>query len=257
MRTYILLLIVVIPFASFCQQKKDITTEQHSTEQATGLELYNTALAAYDKESYDSAIVYLTQSLDLIPRKDSFYAQALHMRSFVYTRAGNLEMAVTDLQQLVQLQPATMMYWIDLSYALGEAHRYAECLDRLEQARCIDSSHVSIYLNLSYYSGQSGAYANAIRYAKMGLSLAKDTPLIASLMNNLGYAQAKTGSVRDGLNTISSSLRLWPQNSFAYFNLGRIFLEIQDKEQACANFMKARDLGGIILTEEYIASYCK
>lgn len=64
-------------------------------------------------------------------------------------------------------------------------------------------------------------------------------------------------SLKEGLHTISSSLQFFPQNPFAYFNLGRIYLDIQDKEQACANFQKALDLGGVVLTEEYIARYCK
>jgi hypothetical protein len=87
--------------------------------------------------------------------------------------------------------------------------------------------------------------------------LAKDSVSKASLLNSLGFAQTKLISVEKGLQTIRQSINYRPNNPYAFFNLGLIYLSKKEIEEACKNFSIARQLGGINMTEEYIKEYCK
>jgi tetratricopeptide (TPR) repeat protein len=126
----------------------------------------------------------------------------------------------------------------------------------LRKAFTLDSSNIPILTNLSYYSNQSNKYEDAIKYSLKGLALTKDSVWVASLLNSLGFAQAKSISVERGLQTIRQSISYQPHNPYAFFNLGLIYLDKKEMEEACKNFSIARQLGGINLTAEYIKQYC-
>jgi hypothetical protein len=91
------------------------------------------------------------------------------------------------------------------------------------------------------------------------LVMTKDSVRTGAILNNMGFAQSKAISAEKGLRTVNRSLKFYPDNSFAYFNLGRILLDMNEGEKACSNFIKARELGGYVLpaAEEYIDKYCK
>lgn len=126
----------------------------------------------------------------------------------------------------------------------------------LRKALVLNSSNISILANLSYYSDESGQYADAIKYSKKGLTLTKDSVWMASFLNSLGFAQAKSISVEQGLQTIKQSISYRPNNPYAFFNLGLIYLDKKEIEEACKNFSIAKQLGGINMTAEYIKRYC-
>ncbi len=254
MKKYVYLILLVILYISSCQHRK--TTDQQE-EKISGVEYYNKAVSEYEKGSYDSVVMLLNKAVALIPKNDTLYPLLLSSRSASYMNIGKLDSAIKDLEQLVKDRPREIGYVVNLSNLFGQEHRYTECIATLEKAKSMDSSNVLVYMNLAYFSGESGDYANAIKYAERGLKKTKDSIWTGALLNNLGFAQSKSISAAEGLQTVNRSLKFYPGNSFAYFNLGRISLDMNDKENACSYFIKARDLGGVVLTEEYIENYCK
>jgi tetratricopeptide (TPR) repeat protein len=259
MKTYFILLLLVVPAISSCQDSKRAGKINLAKDAAARLEYYNKGLSEYENNSFASAISALNNALEITYREDSLYSMILFLRSGSYMKTDKLDSAIMDLELLVQSKPGDINYLINLSYLYGETHRFPESIATLEKAKTIDDSNLSIYSNLAYYSAEAGAYDNAVKYAEKGLTLTKDkdSVSIGALLNNLGFAQSKVVSIQKGFQTIAKSISFFPRNPFAYFNMGRIFLDIHEKEKACSNFMKARDLGGIIMTEEYIKMYCK
>lgn len=204
---------------------------------------------------FEAATVSASSALKITPKTDTLFERILFLRSFCYAHAGKLDLAIADNETLLRQFPNDLHYLLNISFLYGENQQFEDCMKTLRKALTIDSSKISILNNLSCYSNQSSKYGDAIKYSEKGLTLAKDSAK-ASLLNSLGFAQAKSISVEKGLQTIKQSISYRPNNPYAFFNLGLIYLDKKEIEEACKNFNIARQLGGINLTAEYIKQYC-
>lgn len=255
MRKYLIVLLLLVPFSSFSQ-----TTASDSNKIAD--KYYKEALSYYQQRSMAGTVLSLKDALKVVSKGSELHIEILTLRATVYKRMNRLDDAIVDMQELIRLQPADTRHRVNLGYLYGESKRYTESLEVLEKAKAMAENDPDIYVSLSYYNGEVGAFDNVIKYAEKGLALArpKDSLSIGSLMNNLGYAQAKKISPKKGIETITKSLSFTPDNPYAYINLGRIYLDINDKEKACLNFKKGTEKGtwdGVMLADEYMQKNCK
>ncbi|OQP51214.1 tetratricopeptide repeat protein [Niastella populi] len=223
----------------------------------TNILFYYKAVCEQQKNLLKPAAVSASSALKTTITTDTLYERILFLRSFCYAHSGELDLAIADNETLLKQFPNDIHYLLNMSFLYGENRQFEDCMKVLRKALTIDSSKISIFTNLSYYSTQSGKYEDAIKYSEKGLSLTKDSVWVASLLNSLGFAQAKTISVEKGLQTIRQAISYQPNNPYAFFNLGLIYLSKKEIEEACKNFNIARQLGGINMTEEYIKAYCK
>lgn len=217
---------------------------------------YYKAYCEQQKNSLKEATASASLALKTTTTTDTLYERILVLRSFCYAHSGQLDLAIADNETLLKQFPNDLHYLLNMSFLYGENKQFEDCMKVLRKALTLDSSNISILNNLSYYSNQSNKYGDAIKYSEKGLALAKDPVSKASLLNSLGFAQAKSGSVEKGLLTIKQSISYRPNNPYAFFNLGLIYLDKKETEEACKNFSIARQLGGINLTAEYIKQYC-
>jgi len=63
------------------------------------------------------------------------------------------------------------------------------------------------------------------------------------LRTTRGLLYHKLGETDKGINDLQEALKLNPQNSFAFYNLGIIYSETGNREKACEYISKAGDLG--------------
>lgn len=274
MKKYIFLLLVLFPFQLSAQNQimKDVIAEMNTVGcdkmlpllqqkikagKATSLDHYKKAACELRKGQANVALQSLRACLALTKKTEPLYEALLFLRSGAYTDVRKLDSAIMDNQQLVKLYPKNVNYLINLSYLCGETAQYADCLAALEKARALDERNYVIYMNLAYYSAETEDYKGAIKYAEKGLTLTRDSIAVGALTNNLGFAQSVVVSPEKGLQTVQSSLRWNPRNAYAYFNIGRIQLKMKQKDKACASFLKAKELGGVNLTMNYLKKYCK
>jgi tetratricopeptide (TPR) repeat protein len=222
----------------------------------TNIAYYYKAYCEQQKKLFEAATVSASLALKITTKNDTLYTRILFLRSLCYAHAGQLNLAIADNETLLKQFPNDLHYLLNMSFLYGENQQFDDCMKTLRQALTLDSSNISILNNLSYYSNQSSKYGDAIKYSEKGLTLAKDSVFKASLLNSLGFAQAKSISVEKGLQTIKQSISYQPNNPYAFFNLGLIYLDKKEIEEACKNFSIARQLGGINLTAEYIKQYC-
>lgn len=61
-------------------------------------------------------------------------------------------------------------------------------------------------------------------------------------LNNFGFNKYKMGNTSEGLKLIQESLKINPENSYAYRNLAFIFIDQDDTDSACNNLLKAKEL---------------
>ena len=230
--------------------------EQVISKQPTNIAYYYKAYCEQQKRLFEPAAVSASIALKMTTKTDTLYKRILFLRAFCYSNDGKLDLAITDNETLLKQFPNDLHYLLNMSYLYGENQQFDNCLKVLRQALILDSSNVYILNNLSYYSNQSGKYEDAIRYSTKGLTLTTDSVWVATLLNSLGFAQARTISIEKGVNTIKQSISYQPNNPYAFFNLGLIYLDKKEIEEACKNFKIARQFGGINMTEKYIKQYC-
>lgn len=264
MKMYTCFLLILLPFVSAGQQRKadcqtliPLLQQRIAAGKATNLDHFNKANCEHQTGRLRDAVQTLGIALKMTDKKDTLYADILSLRSWVYTDMNELDSAIADNVLLVRTYPKHIGYLINLSFLYGETRKYADCMAVLHKAKSLDSSSTGVYANLAYYSAESGNYQNAIKYAEKGLTLVKDSASKGGLLNTLGFAQSKLISPEKGLQTIESSLRVYPRNAFAYLNKGRIYISMNQKAKACECFVKARELGGVVMTKYYLENYCR
>jgi tetratricopeptide (TPR) repeat protein len=217
---------------------------------------YYKAICEKAKGEFDAAILSATSALKKTSKMDTLYPNILLLRALSYAYVGKTNLGVIDDELLIKEFPENIDYVIHLSYLYGENRQYYECIKLLKQVLTRDSLNINILNNLSYYNNEAKDYKASINYATKGLKLTTDSLTIASLLNNLGFAQGKTISPEKGLETINQSITYCSTNSFAYYNLGLIYLDKRDVDNMCINFKKAKQLGGNNMVADYI-KYCK
>ena len=65
----------------------------------------------------------------------------------------------------------------------------------------------------------------------------------AFMLNNRGYARLKAGDPKNALKDIERSIKLGPENSYAYRNLGLVHQALDNKDKACEAFETALKKG--------------
>jgi tetratricopeptide (TPR) repeat protein len=239
-----------------CDSSLQVIDNLIAKNQATSIVYYYKANCEQKNKLFESSIVSATTALSTITKSDTLYPHILLLRSLSYANAGKLESGIADYEILVKEFPNNVYYLLNMSYLYGENQQLDNCIITLKQALAIDSLNLGIINNLAYYSNETKNYAATIEYARRGIILTKDSVWIASLLNSLGLAQAKIISPDKGLQTIRQSITYRPNNPYAYFNLGLIYLDKKENGEACKNFEKARQLGGVNLTANYLSQYC-
>lgn len=217
---------------------------------------YYKALCEFKLNLFDSTISSTTNALNLSEKSDSLYEKSLFLRSLSYMHISNLKLAIIDAEELVERFPENVNNLINLAYFYGMNKQFYNCLKTLKQAHVKDSNNITILINLAYYNCEVKDYESAIFYSSKGLKLSQDSSEIASLLNSRGLAIAKTISSDEGIKIIYESLTYKLNNSYSYFNLALIYLDKNEQELACQNFIKAKKLGMVNMTTFYIESYC-
>ena len=222
---------------------------------ASAMEWYK---AAYLRRQHiDESIGYLNSALKLERKGSDLYAVILFSRSFAYKGALNYQLEKKDLEMLVTTYPGFKLPLMNLSFLLMEDHDYRRAIELCQRLLKLEPDNMGAHNNLAYGYAESGQYKEAVSIGEKGLKLRGDIKMIAALLNNIGYARAMLGDPKKGLEEIAESIRKNPANSFAYFNKGRIYIELKQNGLACAAFRQAREYGGVNLTALYLEKYCK
>jgi tetratricopeptide (TPR) repeat protein len=262
---YLLLFIPIVTFGQVEQIKEAINQKQFdkalelikNSKKEISLIYFYKAQCEYEKGLYDFSINSATQGLNLDTEKDTLYKDLLLLRTLSYIKAEKMELAIIDNESLGKTLPNNIDYLLNLSYLYGETRKLEASLRILKKAYTIDSLNVYIINNLAYYYSDFQDYNSVISYATKGLKLTVDSVWTGTLLNNLGFAQSKVISTERGLQTITQSINYFPNNPYSYFNIGLIYIDINEINKACSNFKKAKKLGGKNLANRFIEQYCK
>ena len=234
----------------------EIISKTKFTDSTKNIVFYYKAICEREKKQSELAVNSLTIALNSTLKSDTLYERILFLRSLTYIDLEKVELAIKDNEILINQYPASMPYLLNMSYLYGENQQYYNCLKVLKKALAIDSNDVYVVNNLAYYNCLTKDYDAVIKYAIKGLKITTDSVWIATLLNSLGLAQAKIISSEIGLKTLDESIAYKSDNPYSYYNKALVYIDLYDKDNACKNLRKAKELGGIKLTY-YLLQECE
>ena len=224
---------------------------------ASNLLVLQKAICELDLGQPDSSVSTVNRIMPDISESDSLYERFLLIRSLGYDAITDIESAIADNEALCHLRPEKLEYEVGLARLYDENGQPARCINLLLEVYARDTNNIPAILSLSYFYGERENFEVAARFAAHGQKLAKDSTIISAFLNNLGYAQAMSVSEAEGLASIQRSLAYYPSNAFAYYNLGRIALRNHNRDTACMNFRRAKELGAVHLSAALFKANCE
>lgn len=199
--------------------------------------------ADYDEviNDFRVAIENDTQDADFIKSIVGFMATRGHFEEALETLKHILVIDSTDYQ-------ANVLH-AHLIWKLGSSE---EALDMLNDIILYqDASQFTAFEERAYVHENLEQYDSAVAdYSRVLSGIEKDSTfglLTAYTYNNRGYAKFKAGRPEDALVDINHSIRLAPENCYAFKNRGEVLIHQNKVADGCSDFKKAVDLGFLIL----------
>ncbi len=161
--------------------------------------------AKYKLKNYTGAIEDLNRAIEL---KEN-YKEAHYLRALCYIQQGNLKSALKDFNTAIE----------------------------------IDSAYKEAYFSRAFYiRDKMGDYAGSIKDYNQYIRLNQNGDN-AYALSNRGYAKYKQDDPEGAISDIEASLKIDPQNAWAYKNMALVFISLDSLQPACQNLQMALDHG--------------
>jgi hypothetical protein len=209
-------------------------------------------------KDYNKSLDAINYSLDNCQKPvDSIYKELVLEKSFSLALMGDFNEAILICKNLTLEYPTDADLKITLSYLNSENSNIPKAIEILVELYEVDSLNVTVLNNLAFYYVENNEYNRSIYFANKGLRIVENPTRKGTLLNSKGYAIALGQDPKLGLEIINNSLEFYPDNPYAFFNIGVVNLHLEKLEKACENFNKAKELGAINRTKQAIELYCE
>lgn len=157
-----------------------------------------------------------------------------------YARLGESDSAISSFRKAVKGKPANPQYIEGLATSLARIGQWGESLSLFEHSLLIDSTN---YLAHFYIGNILGRYlgepSEAVSHYRASLVLEPDHQ---ETRTNLGNTYYLLGDFRNALREYELQVDRWPGTYEAWVNMGRVHLELKDREEAKRALGKAIQL---------------
>ena len=241
-------------------------------------------MVSHKLENYQEAIDYYYQALE----SDSLNSDLYVNRSQTYEVLGKHNLAVEDLKQAIEIDPANTIAMYNLarlqelthsesgelvktydaiienSPAFAEAYaqrglaklktgNLETALHDYDSAIYYDKKDARLWLNRGIIHMRLGYYDHAINDFSKAISLKKG---LEDAYLNRGNTYMKIGRFNDARKDYDVAISYYPDFDMAYYNRGIAYYNLGNKLQACEDIKKALDLG-FKQAEETLRKMCK
>ncbi len=135
----------------------------------------NMAIVEIQWERYSEARPNLAKALELAPNN----ARALYYRALVERNEGNLDLAITDLSEVLKSFPQSKDAHRELGFSLYQQHKYPEALAQYGALQAIDPDDLAAHYNLSILNRRLGKKEEAAKEAAY-FADQKDDPMAST-----------------------------------------------------------------------------
>jgi tetratricopeptide (TPR) repeat protein len=208
-------------------------------------------------KQYNLALTLVNEILSKPIEIDTIRRGFLHEKGFIFEHLSEPDSALNCYLEVLNSSPNFTPSINGAASIYGEFGQYDKAYLLFAKIRNKDQNDILPLSNIIYFKGLEGNYNDAIIYADTAMVIAKDSIVIALVLNNRGYAKLKIGKLTEALEDINKSLNYLPNNSYAYRNKALIYIENEELDDACLALQKAKDLGAVNMTKELIDNYCR
>ena len=155
-----------------------------------------------EAERYPDAKDYYTKVLNAMPNETSVrYARAL-----VAEKLGDLEMVESDLQTILEKEPANAQVLNALGYTLADrTTRYEEALKYIKRAIELEPDDPAVVDSMGWVHYRLGDYNQAIKHLRRANELSKDPEIAAHLGEVLWVSGDKQGALEIWENSLKNN----------------------------------------------------
>ncbi len=176
------------------------------------------------------------QAVDLIEKKE--YSKALAVFSTLVDQKDNPE------------------YYFNIGYIKTSQGKHGEAIEAFSMATRLDKLFAKAYEEMGRAYKLMGDYEKAEEYMQMAAEIYMDTNKFASaedvlneiletgtdslnVFNTLGVIFRKKGDINLALGHYKKALRVHPDEPYIYYNIGRLYLDMKQMDEAKSYFEQA------------------
>ncbi|MFL5344809.1 MAG: social motility TPR repeat lipoprotein Tgl [Hyalangium sp.] len=188
------------------------------------------------------AFVFVLSGCKHVPTEKEQQSADIHYNLGVQAQqAGKIQEALSEFQRAVELDPDNA----DAQNALGillhlSFRRHSDAIEHYQKALEVRPNFSEARTNLANVYLDQGQYDEAIKlYEQVLNDMLYPTPFIAQ--GNLGWAYYKKGDTEKGLENIKAAVTLNPNFCLGFKNLGLIYEQTGNTDEACKAFGHYRE----------------
>lgn len=206
---------------------------------------------------FEKAIDVINNELTSLNKKDTLYIKYLGIRAFCLSNLKRYSILIKEYKNLIRIDSKNKeIYYVNLAYAYWNLGELSKAIQITLKSLKLNDKIPMTYNNLAYYHAENKSFKKALHYADLGLKLKLNDQEKGMLLSNRGFALYGLGKYEDALDELDRSIKLFPINSYPYFFRGLVNLKLNELVKACNDFHKAKELGAIKMTQNWIAVYC-
>ncbi|MBN2275901.1 MAG: tetratricopeptide repeat protein [Bacteroidales bacterium] len=204
--------------------------------------------AYFVQENYAAAVADYSMALSLNKTEPDYYFS----RGLAFLRSERYKDAIDDFTKGLRYEPSRFAFYLERAKANAGLYDYKTAAEDIEfYLGFFDGDQDAIALCGEMYF-QYGDYINALKCFNKNLKADPNNP---AYYKARGKTYVKTGTIAYGINDLSMSLDLKPDDGETWLYLGLAKYEMGDREAACSNLKKAQHYGNT-LAVKYIVEYC-
>ncbi len=155
--------------------------------------------------------------------------------------AADYEQAVTSLQQVVAVQPDSEAAYFHLGIAYFYLQQYPEALAAFRKAEQLTPTRPDLRLYIGHIYAAQGALEEAIAAYRQEL-FKLEGPQKTETLIALGRTLARAGQLDQAQEALSRATYYDPKYVEAYYQLGRVYLQLGQPEEALEQFQQADEV---------------
>ncbi|MBN1252972.1 MAG: tetratricopeptide repeat protein [Bacteroidales bacterium] len=206
----------------------------------------------YAKELSDSNLVKLAiKDFDKAIEIESTFVEAYHNRGLAKETYSELAAdttlakqrlyeALLDYDKTIELDPLYENAFVNRGVINGKLNRTKEAIDDFNKAIEYDSKNASAYSNRGLAKDNAKMHNEAILDYNKAIEI--DAEFVTAYLNR-GISYRNLKNYTESINNFTKAIEINPKLSAAYYFRALDKLEINKKNEACADFQIAKNLG--------------
>lgn len=198
---------------------------------------YQLSVNHFGANEVTQSIRELTATLQIEPD----HAEALHLLGFIYMGRKQYPEAIRNFRAALEVKPDYFICKNNLGVAYLYMERWDEAAEVFSELRTatLYTSPWLAYANLGWAYYQMGRLSEAVEETKMALFL---NPEMCLASNNLGMMYTDQANYEDAQMSFEEAIEACPGYAEPHLHLGRLWAEAGDDSKAFSHYRKCMEL---------------